>query len=253
MRRRARPSRASRQPKPRRTLPAGTPGTAASHALERLVQRADALEPHLALRERPGREVDVRVGEAGEDAPPAEVDDVGAGQRSLVRADAARDAVACDRQRALRRHARVHRANDAVLEDHVGDTTAERSRMIDHVAFNVSDLDRSRTFYEQALAPLGYGIVFEFEGRAAFGPGRPEPPSASARRSSRRRAHVALRGRRPATVDAFHAAALAAGGDGQRRTRHPRALPRDYYAAFVLDPDGNNVEVVSWDPTGRVP
>ena len=87
----------------------------ASHAVERLVERRHALEAHLSQRERPAREVDVRVREAGQDAAAAEVDDVGARQGRLVRADAARHPLAGDGQRALDGHARVHRANDAVL------------------------------------------------------------------------------------------------------------------------------------------
>jgi catechol 2,3-dioxygenase-like lactoylglutathione lyase family enzyme len=115
--------------------------------------------------------------------------------------------------------------------------------MIDHVALYVSDLERSRRFYEQALAPLGYGLAFELDDGVAFGPqGYPlmgirvgAEPSTSA--------HVAMRADERTAVDAFHAAALAAGGTdngapGVREHYHPT-----YYAAFVLDPDGNNVEV----------
>ena len=71
------------------------------HARERVVQRLRALEPHLALRQRPAREVHVRVREARQDAPPAEVDPVRAGQRGLVRPDPAGDPVArdCERRR----------------------------------------------------------------------------------------------------------------------------------------------------------
>ena len=74
------------------------PRQGAAHAVERLLERLRSLEADLALRERPGRKVDVRVGEAGEDAPPAEVDDVRRGERSLVRADAAGDPIARDRE-----------------------------------------------------------------------------------------------------------------------------------------------------------
>jgi catechol 2,3-dioxygenase-like lactoylglutathione lyase family enzyme len=127
--------------------------------------------------------------------------------------------------------------------------TARGVVMIDHVAFYVSDLDRSRKFYEQALAPLGYGIAFEFEGMVAFGPGRPEL-AVRVGEDRTTTSHVAFAAEDRATVDAFHAAALAAGGEdngepGIREHYHPT-----YYAAFVRDPDGNNVEVVSWDPTG---
>ncbi len=116
--------------------------------------------------------------------------------------------------------------------------------MIDHVAFHVSDLERSRRFYEQALAPLGYGLAFEMEGMVAWGPeGYPrfavrvgDTPSTTG--------HVAFTVEDRASVDAFHAAAVAAGGrdngpPGLREHYHPT-----YYAAFVRDPDGNNVEAV---------
>ena len=72
----------------------------------------------LVLRERPRREVDVRVGEAGDDDATAEVEDLGRRERRFVDADAACDAVACDRERALGRHLRVERADEAVFEDH---------------------------------------------------------------------------------------------------------------------------------------
>jgi catechol 2,3-dioxygenase-like lactoylglutathione lyase family enzyme len=121
--------------------------------------------------------------------------------------------------------------------------------MIDHVAFYVADLDGSRRFYEQALAPLGYGVAFEMEGMVAFGPGGRLPefairtgaaPSATG--------HVAFKAEDRATVDAFHQAAVAAGGKdngepGVREHYHPT-----YYAAFIEDPDGNNVEAVNWQP-----
>ena len=71
------------------------------------------------LRKSPGREVDVGVAEAGEDAPPTEVDAVRAGQCGLVGADPAGDAVACDRQGAGQWERRLHRPDDAVLQDQV--------------------------------------------------------------------------------------------------------------------------------------
>ena len=88
----------------------------------------------LVLRERPGREVHVRVGEAGHDDAAAEVDDLRRGERRLVHADAARDALARDRERALRRHLRVERADEAVREDHV---VAESTQVFDHVTIRV--------------------------------------------------------------------------------------------------------------------
>ena len=104
------------QPAPLRDVTDGR-----GHARECVVERVGALEPHLALRERPGGEMDVRVGEAGEDAPAAEVDPLRAGQRGLVRPDAAGNPVARDRERRRARQRGVERADDTVLEDHVGD------------------------------------------------------------------------------------------------------------------------------------
>src|SRR5205823_9831569 len=74
------------------------PPEALADACERLVERARVLEPHLVLGDRPGREVHVRVVEAGENASAAQVDPVGTGQRGLVRAYAAGDPAACDRE-----------------------------------------------------------------------------------------------------------------------------------------------------------
>ena len=116
--------------------------------------------------------------------------------------------------------------------------------MFDHVALNVKDYAASRRFYEQALAPLGYGVVMEFEHAAAFGPeGKPQLWVVQ-REPFGTGTHVAFACDDRETVDAFHAAALAAGGrdngaPGLREEYHPT-----YYGAFVLDPDGNNAEAV---------
>ena len=120
--------------------------------------------------------------------------------------------------------------------------------MLDHVGLNVSDIGASRALYLAALAPLGIGVVMEVPGGVGFGSeGKPffwiaaRPPVSSP-------AHVAFAAPDRATVDAFHAAALAAGGTdngapGLRPHYHP-----GYYGAFVLDPDGNNVEAVCHTP-----
>ena len=89
-----------------------------AHSLERLCEARHTLELHLALGERPGREVDVRVGEARKDAAAAEIDDIRTGKRQLVRPDPARHVRPGDRERSGRRQRRIHRADDAVLEDH---------------------------------------------------------------------------------------------------------------------------------------
>ncbi len=89
-----------------------------AHALERFRERAAAVESHLVLRDRPRREVHVRVGEARNDAAAAEVDRLRTREHRLVDADASRDPVAGDGERGRERQRRVERADDAVLEDH---------------------------------------------------------------------------------------------------------------------------------------
>jgi catechol 2,3-dioxygenase-like lactoylglutathione lyase family enzyme len=115
--------------------------------------------------------------------------------------------------------------------------------MLDHLKLHVSDPDRSRRFYEAALEPLGYRPMLEpAPGVVGMGAGMPDLWLAPGERSGP--VHVAFRVEDTATVDAFHRAALDAGGTdngapGMRPQYHPR-----YYGAFVLDPDGNNVEAV---------
>jgi catechol 2,3-dioxygenase-like lactoylglutathione lyase family enzyme len=120
--------------------------------------------------------------------------------------------------------------------------------MFDHIGFTVRDLAKTRAFYTTALAPLGLGVAMEFPGTVAFG--RPGRPSLwfSQGAQVRQLIHVALTAATRAEVDAFHAAALAAGGTdhgapGLRPHYHP-----NYYGAFVLDPDGHNLEAVCHTP-----
>ncbi|MFN2468972.1 MAG: VOC family protein [Gaiellaceae bacterium] len=117
--------------------------------------------------------------------------------------------------------------------------------MIDHVSIRVRDRAESKRFYETALAPLGIGVLHEsphvlgFGGRAgSLWINEGEPTEAL---------HIAFAAPDRATVDAFHAAATGAGyrdngAPGERPVYHP-----GYYGAFVLDPDGNNVEAVFHD------
>lgn len=132
--------------------------------------------------------------------------------------------------------------------------------MIDHTGLIVSDFERARRWYEAALAPLGYRLLMAFPasvtGRtdvAGFGEaatGRPDFWISGAtpdRPVNRPALHVAFHAADRPTVDAFHRAALEAGGrdngaPGPRPQYHP-----DYYGAFVLDPDGHNIEAVCRD------
>ena len=116
--------------------------------------------------------------------------------------------------------------------------------MIDHLTLTVRDVDRSVEFYTRALAPLGYRMLMEFERVYGFGDDKPylwikeddvpTPPQ-----------HLAFEAHSRAEVDAFYAAALAAGArdngpPGLREQYHPT-----YYAAFVIDLDGNPIEAVN--------
>jgi len=121
--------------------------------------------------------------------------------------------------------------------------------MLDHVGIEVSDLERSRAFYEAALEPLGIERLMEFPGAVGLGKETEHGPKPFFWLTERGRdavsvAHIAFGARETAQVDAFHAAALAAGGrdngaPGLRPHYHP-----NYYGAFILDPDGFNVEAV---------
>ncbi len=120
--------------------------------------------------------------------------------------------------------------------------------MIDHLQLGVSDLAASRAFYEAALAPLGFGVVMEWENRVAFGPTARPIFFISVGRPVVTNLHLAFQAPDRDAVDAYHAAALAAGGrdnggPGMRPQYHPH-----YYGAFVLDPDGNNAEAVCHTP-----
>jgi catechol 2,3-dioxygenase-like lactoylglutathione lyase family enzyme len=125
--------------------------------------------------------------------------------------------------------------------------------MIDHLGIAVSDYNRARRFYEKALAPLGYAVVMEVgieegEPSAGLGPGgRPYFWIAAGKRS-KSPLHIAFAAKDRPAVDAFYRAALAAGGKdngapGIRAHYHP-----NYYGAFVLDADGNNIEAVCHAP-----
>src|SRR5262245_24730134 len=125
-----------------------------------------------------------------------------------------------------------------------------RGPMIDHCGVKVSDPVKSRTFYDKALAPLGYEVLREIPkqftgGLVILGYGvAPKPDFWVAQGQPREKVHVAFRAADRAQVDAFHRAALAAGGTDNGA---PGARPHyheHYYGAFVLDPDGHNIEAV---------
>jgi catechol 2,3-dioxygenase-like lactoylglutathione lyase family enzyme len=122
--------------------------------------------------------------------------------------------------------------------------------MIDHVSVGVADLERSARFYEPTLASLGLSRLVTRPATVGFGKSYPEfwinfragmkpiaPESGT---------HICLRAKTTSEVDAFHAAALSAGGTSDGA---PGIRPHDrvkYYAAFVIDPDGNRIEAVTF-------
>lgn len=127
--------------------------------------------------------------------------------------------------------------------------------MIDHIGFGVSDMERSMAFYTAALRPIGVGLIMEVTaeqtgaGAAAgfgsdgkpffwFGEGGPVATGV----------HIALTAQNRNDVDAFYKAALAAGGKDNGGPGVRPHYHEHYYGAFVIDPDGNNIEAVCHAP-----
>ncbi len=124
--------------------------------------------------------------------------------------------------------------------------------VLDHLGFAVSDFERSKAFYLAALEPLGVAIAMEVPGHKGCGFGRDGKPEFWIVEGDKAASsiHVAFAAQSRELVDAFYKAALAAGGadngaPGLRPHYHP-----NYYGAFVLDPDGNNIEAVCHKPVG---
>lgn len=127
-----------------------------------------------------------------------------------------------------------------------------RGRLIDHIQLVVKDLAASRRFYEAVGEALGIPIGGEFAGffyLDELGVSSADSPAAQGRLTGRH--HIAFQAKDRAMVEAFYKAGLAAGGKdngapGERAHYHP-----GYYAAFLLDPDGNNIEAVYHGPADR--
>jgi catechol 2,3-dioxygenase-like lactoylglutathione lyase family enzyme len=126
--------------------------------------------------------------------------------------------------------------------------------MIDHIGFPVSDYPRAREFYGKALAPLGYTLIMEVQQNeqdapaAGFGKGGKPDFWIGGEGGLGKAVHIAILADSRAEVDAFYRAAMAAGAKdngppGVRAHYHP-----NYYGAFVLDPDGHNIEAVCHKP-----
>jgi len=120
--------------------------------------------------------------------------------------------------------------------------------LLDHVGVPVSDFERSKRFYAQALSPLGYELIMEPSASAAGFGRRGKPDFWIGQGETGQAFHIAFAADDRATVDAFYDEAMAAGGcdnggPGLRPEYHP-----SYYGTFVLDPDGNNIEAVCHKP-----
>lgn len=120
--------------------------------------------------------------------------------------------------------------------------------MIDHLSLGVSDLERSAALYEAMLEPLGYRRIVDMDARVGFGKRYPEvwlnsrPGMAKVGDGL----HVCLRAVSEEAVRAFHAAALANGGEDDGAPGPRQAAMTTYFGAFVRDPDGNRLEVASF-------
>jgi catechol 2,3-dioxygenase-like lactoylglutathione lyase family enzyme len=123
--------------------------------------------------------------------------------------------------------------------------------MLDHVTMGVGDIERSKAFYDQALRPLGIERLYaDGESFAGYGANRKAFFWIGLRNTPQTGVHVAFAAQDRQTVDRFYEAALAAGG---RCNGPPGLRPhyhQDYYGAFVLDPDGHNIEAVCRQAVG---
>lgn len=118
--------------------------------------------------------------------------------------------------------------------------------MLDHVSIGVSDLTRTKRFYDAALKPLGYGCLSENDGSLGYGSehvvfwiGASEHPVPPNPKSG---LHFCFAAPGRGAVDAFHAAALKSGGRDNGKPGLRADYGPDYYAAFVIDPDGYRLE-----------
>jgi catechol 2,3-dioxygenase-like lactoylglutathione lyase family enzyme len=121
----------------------------------------------------------------------------------------------------------------------------------DHMGFSVGDFDKSIAFYDRALAPLGVALreTYEYPGGKVAGYGKDWPVFwLNTGTALVGRVHVAFSAANRAEVDAFHAAAIAVGGIDNGKPGLRPEYHADYYGAYVLDPDGHNIEAVCHVP-----
>lgn len=117
--------------------------------------------------------------------------------------------------------------------------------MYDHIGFKVKDLAASLRFYEAALAPLGHVLCSQDDSGAGFGPaGAPALWLYASKAAKGAGVHIAFRAKNHEAIDRFHKQGLKAGGRDNGKPGLRADYSPTYYAAFLIDPDGNNVEAV---------
>jgi catechol 2,3-dioxygenase-like lactoylglutathione lyase family enzyme len=132
------------------------------------------------------------------------------------------------------------------------DPIEQEERMLDHISIGVRDIARTRRFYDAVLAPLGYRCLSEGETSLGYGgegvvlwiSATPHPVPADDRSGL----HICFTAADRGGVDAFHAAALKAGGSDNGRPGVRREYSNNYYAAFARDPDGYRIEAYCGKP-----
>ena len=121
--------------------------------------------------------------------------------------------------------------------------------MLDHMTLRVRDHAKSKAFYVAALKPLGYEVVMEWEGFLGMGvKGKPDFWIAPAEDRKYSQLHIAFRAPNRKAVHEFHEAALKAGGKDNGAAGVRPDYHQHYYGAFVLDPDGHNIEACCHSP-----
>lgn len=122
--------------------------------------------------------------------------------------------------------------------------------MIDHVTLTVSDIEKAKEFYKQALAPLGYTILTDYPEwkLAGMGANGSSDVWIYGGLGSEEESHIAFAAKSKEEVDGFYKAAMAAGGADNGAPGYRKNYAPGYYAAFIHDTDKNNIEVVYHDP-----
>lgn len=122
--------------------------------------------------------------------------------------------------------------------------------MLDHIGVYVTDIEQAKAFYAATLRPLGYEILSEFPEWSVIGMGRDGKADLwVAQREANHNVHIAVTAGSKDAVVAFHAAALSAGGGDNGAPGYRKEYTPGYFAAFITDPFGNNLEAVFHDPS----